>query len=81
MSQRQAIQDATGIALVKGPNDIVMIVSTKTGPRFSTSTGNPVNGSAGFITGCIAINPFGTPGNIMFVNQGTNISASWFGIA
>lgn len=44
-------------------------------------TSAPTNGVLGYSTGCLWINKSGTAGSILYINQGTTTSSTWFAIA
>ncbi len=41
----------------------------------------PTTGAAGYEKGCIFINTGGSPGPLVYVNTGSNSSATWLNIA
>lgn len=47
----------------------------------TATTGVPTNGIAGFAPGALFINVKGTVGSVLYVNTGTNISATWTNLA
>jgi hypothetical protein len=56
-------------------------LSTRPGTSSATTTGVPTNGIQGFAPGALFINPKGTTGSVLYVNQGTFLSATWLNIA
>ena len=81
MSKRFDIQDASGIIASRGLAQAIIQVSNKTSPRFSTSTGVPQDSVAGFMTGALVINPFGSVGSLLYINTGTATSSTFLNIA
>lgn len=81
MSKVLAHQDATDTVVLRGPNQSVITISNKTSPRYDTSTGVPQNSVAGFMPGAIVINPYGSAGSFVYVNQGTATSSSFLNLA
>lgn len=70
MSSRHNLQDATGVITrhpVKGVTSVQSAVA-------------PTAGKAGYATGCQWTNLKGTLGGILFVNTGSNTSATWTNI-
>ena len=63
MSQRHAVQDATGVVATDDGGDI-LIVATGTSP----------GSSAGYQTGCLWID---TSGKKLYINTNTTSSATW----
>ena len=54
---------------------------TRGGTSSNSTTGVPTNGIAGFATGCLFLNFKGGVGTSLYVNQGTQTSATWLNIA
>lgn len=71
MSRRHELQDATGVLASIRPDGFVDVVKRTT----------PTNTDAGYATGCLWRNLAGTVGSVLYVNVGTNTSATWVNIA
>lgn len=71
MSRRHDLQDATGVIAAITPAQQVIVVKKTT----------PTNTDKGYATGCIWINYTGGVGTALYVNVGSNTSATWVNIA
>ena len=54
---------------------------TRAGTSSTATTGVPTNGIAGFAPGALFLNFKGASGSALYVNLGTNTSATWQNIA
>lgn len=54
---------------------------TRPGTSSTAVTGVPTAGIAGFAPGALFLNFKGTVGSVLYVNVGTNTSATWLNIA
>lgn len=54
---------------------------TRPGTSSTATTGVPTNGILGFAPGAMFLNFKGSAGSLLYVNIGTNASASWQNIA
>lgn len=54
---------------------------TRSGESSTITTGVPTNGIAGFAPGALFYNHKGSVGSVLYVNVGTNASATWVNLA
>lgn len=67
------------LMFVSGRGHLIGLPS-RPGTSSAASTGVPTNGIAGFAPGALFFNYKGSAGSALYVNQGTNTSASWLNI-
>lgn len=54
---------------------------TRPGTSSTATTGVPTNGIAGFAKGALFHNFLGSAGSLLYINTGSNTSATWTNIA
>jgi len=68
-------------AEMAGQGTVIMLATIGTPGTYNTSTGVPTNGIPGYSKGALFINPLGSAGSLLYVNQGTSTSSSWASVA
>ncbi len=71
ISSRFKRQDATGVVIDNEPLGKLLVYGTVA----------PTASAAGFQTGCLYVNTSGTVGGLLYINTGSNTSATWLNIA
>jgi hypothetical protein len=71
VSSRFRRQDATGVVIDNEPQGKDLVYGTTT----------PTASASGFEKGCLYVNTAGSLGSILYINTGSNTSATWTNIA